>query len=210
MKNVSDGTSPGGQQLSKIILKSMHKLTSYAPDKLNIWAFWPLFDPCDLDFQPTRKMSQMALLLLEDIHNNCAKLFLKSMHKCTSHGPVKLNIWPFWPSFHLCDIDLQPTWKKMFQMAHLLLKCNNCAELFWNPCINVQVMLRTSSIHVFENFEFYLTPETLTFNLPKNVSNSTSPPQGNNCAKLFWNPCIITQVMVRTNLDGHTDARTPN
>ena len=35
-KNVSNGTSPPqGQQLCKIILKSMQKCTSYAPDKLN-------------------------------------------------------------------------------------------------------------------------------------------------------------------------------
>ena len=32
--------------------------------------------------------------------------------------------------------------------------------------------------------------------------------KGNNCAKLFWNPCIIVQVIVRTNPDGRTDART--
>ena len=36
-KSVSDGTSPPReQQLYKIILKSMHKCTSYGPDKLNI------------------------------------------------------------------------------------------------------------------------------------------------------------------------------
>ena len=36
-KNVSNGTSPPqGQQLCKIILKSMHKCTSYGPDKLNL------------------------------------------------------------------------------------------------------------------------------------------------------------------------------
>ena len=35
-KNVSNGTSPSQrQQLCKIILKSKHKCTSYAPDKLN-------------------------------------------------------------------------------------------------------------------------------------------------------------------------------
>ena len=36
-KNVSNGTCPPqGQQLCKIILKSMHKCTSYGPEKLNI------------------------------------------------------------------------------------------------------------------------------------------------------------------------------
>ena len=38
-------------------------------------------------------------------------------------------------------------------------------------------MLLTSSIHVFDHFDLYLTPVTLIFNLPKNVSNGTSPPQ---------------------------------
>ena len=32
----------------------------------------------------------------------------------------------------------------MFQMALLLPKENNCAKLFWNPCINVEVMARTN------------------------------------------------------------------
>ena len=32
--------------------------------------------------------------------------------------------------------------EQMFQMALLLVKVNNCAKLFWNPCINVQVMAR--------------------------------------------------------------------
>ena len=37
-------------------------------------------------------------------------------------------------------------------------------------------MVRTISI--YEHFDIYLTPVTLTFNLFKNVSNGTSPPQG--------------------------------
>ena len=42
--------------------------------------------------------------------------------------------------------------------------------------INIQVMALTSSIH--DHFDLYLTPVTLTFNLPeKNVSNGTSPPR---------------------------------
>ena len=46
--------------------------------------------PVTLTFKLPEKMFQMALLLLED--NICAKLFLKSMHKCTCYGPDKLNI----------------------------------------------------------------------------------------------------------------------
>ena len=39
-------------------------------------------------------------------------------------------------------------------------------------------MARTSSIHVYDHLYLYLTSLTLTLNLPKNVSNGTSPPQG--------------------------------
>ena len=67
--------------------------------------------PVTLTFNLPEKMFQMALLLLEG--NNCAKLFLKSMHKCTSYGPDKLDIWPFWPLVDPCHLDLQPTWKNV-------------------------------------------------------------------------------------------------
>ena len=70
-KNFSNGTfRPRGQQLCKIILKSMHKCTSYGPDKLNLWLFWHLFDLCDLDLQPTWKNVSNGTFTLQD--NNCA------------------------------------------------------------------------------------------------------------------------------------------
>ena len=76
--------------------------------------------------------------------------------------------------------------EKMFQMALLLLKGNNCTQLFRNPCINVQVMLWTSSITVFDHFNLYLTPVTLTFNLPKTMFQMAFLLlKGSNCAKLF-------------------------
>ena len=99
--------------------------------------------PMTLTFSLPEQMFQMALLFLEG--NNC-KIILKSMHKCTGYGPDKLNtcsiwpfdlIWPLWP--------WPSTYLKMFQMAVLLLKGNNCAKLFWNPCIIVQVMVRTNA-----------------------------------------------------------------
>ena len=46
-------------------------------------------------------------------------------------------------TFDSCDLYLQPTYK-LFQTALLILKGNNCAKFFWNPCINVQVMVRTN------------------------------------------------------------------
>ena len=137
--------------------------------------FWPLFDPCDLDLQLTWKMFQMALLLLEG--NNFAKLLWNSyinvqvmVRASLIYDHFDLYLTPVTLTFNLPE--------KMFQMALLLSKGNICAKLFWNPCINVQVMLRGSSIHVLDHFDLHLTPVTLTFNLPKNVSNGTSPPQG--------------------------------
>ena len=73
--------------MKNYFLKSMHKCTSYGPDKLNIDLY---LTPVTLTFNLPKKMFQMALLLLED--NNCAKLFFKTMHKCTSYGLDKLNI----------------------------------------------------------------------------------------------------------------------
>ena len=88
--------------------------------------------------------------------------------------------------------------EKMFQMALLLLEGNNCAKLFWNPCINVQVMARTSSIYV--HFDLYLTSVTLTFNLPEKMFQmALLHLEGNNCGKLFCNPCTNVQVMARTS-----------
>ena len=47
--NVSNGTTtPQGEHLYKIILKSMHKCRSYGPDNLIYVTF-----KCDLDLQPT-------------------------------------------------------------------------------------------------------------------------------------------------------------
>ena len=55
----------------------------------------------------------------------------------------------------------------MFQMALFLLEDNNCKIIFLNPYINGQVMAWTSSI--YDHFDLYLAPVTLTFNLPKNI-----------------------------------------
>ena len=54
-------------------------------------------------------------------------------------------------------------------MTLLLLKENNCAILFWNPCINVDDIARTSSI---------IWPSVVTFQSNwTNVSNGTATPQ---------------------------------
>ena len=73
--------------------------------------------------------------------------------------------------------------EKMFQMALFRREDNHCANLLSNPCINIQVMARTSSI--YDHFVLYLTPVTLTFNLSTNVSNGIFRFKDNNYAKLF-------------------------
>ena len=83
-----------------------------------------------------------------------------------------------WPSSVTLTINLR---KQMFWTA--LLEDNNCAKLFWNPCINVPVMARTSSI--YGHFDLYLTPMTLTFNLRKKLFQlALFPLKDNNCAKM--------------------------
>ena len=115
---------------------------------------------------------------------------------------------PFWKYFkHLqtltkyCIITIQDTdlWPhpvaNMFQMALLLLK-ENCAKLFWNPCINVEVMARTTSI--YDHFISWPSSVTLTFNLSEEmIKMALLLLEEKNCAKLFWNPCINLEVVAR-------------
>ena len=104
------------------------------------------FDLVTLTFNLPEKMFQMALCLLKG--NNCAKLFLKSMHKCTSYGLDKLSIWPVWPLFDPCDLDLQDNWKSVSngtspllgqQLCQIVLKsmhkCTSYAPEKLNTCI---------------------------------------------------------------------------
>ena len=137
--------------------------------------------PMTLTFNLPEKMFQMAPLLLED--NNCAKLFwnpcttVQVMARTSSiYDHFDFYLTPMTLTFNLPE--------KMFQMALLLLEDNNCAKLFWNPCITVQVMARTSSI--YDHFDFYLTPVTLTFNLHEKMFwMALLLLEDNNCAKLF-------------------------
>ena len=160
----------------------MHKCTSYGPYKLNLWPFWPLFEPMTLTFNLPEKIFQMALLLFED--NNCAKPFWNQYINVQVMALTSsLHKWPFWQLFDPCDLDLQPTWKNVSNCTSPLRGQQPCNFFFCNPCINVQVMARTSSI--YDHFDLYLTPVTLTFNLhEKNVLNGTSP-QGQQLCKII-------------------------
>ena len=90
-----------------------------------------------------------------------------------------------WPSFK-CDLDLYLT-EQMFQM-------NNCASLFWNPCIDAEAMAQTSS--VYDSFIILPSWVLLTFNLPEQMFQMALLfVKEDNCAKLFWNPWINVEVM---------------
>ena len=78
----------------------------------------------------------------------------------------KLNLWPFYHLTFKCDLTFNLP-EYMFQMAVLLLKKKNFAKLFWNPCINVDVITRTCSIT--DHFIIWPLSVTLTFNLPEEM-----------------------------------------
>ena len=72
--NVSNGTStPQGEQLCHIILKSMHKYRCYGLSMLRLWR--------GLDLQS----------MCKNVSNGTSppQIILKSMHKCRSYGPNK-------------------------------------------------------------------------------------------------------------------------
>ena len=152
---------------------------------------WP--SSVTLTFNLPEKMFRTAPLLLED--NNCANLF---WNPCIN-APVMARTSSVYDHFdlYLTPMTLTFNLPKMFQMALLLLEDNNCAIVFWNACIYVQVMARKSSI--YDHFDLYLTPVSLTFNLPEKLFQMALLLLEDNCANLFWNPCITEQVMVRTS-----------
>ena len=59
-----------------------------------------------------------------------------------------------------------------------------------------------------DQFDIYLTPVTLTLNLPEKMFQMALLLKGNNFAKLFLNPCII--VRYGPDKSGRTHAHSPN
>ena len=107
------------------------------------------------------------------------------MHKCRIYDHFTV-----WPSSETLAFNLT---EQLFQMALLLLKEHNCVILFWNPCINVEDIARTSSI-------IWPSVMTLTFSLPEQMFQvALLLPKKNNYARLFWNPCINIEDMARTS-----------
>ena len=85
--------------------------------------------------------------------------------------------------------------KKCFKWHFSSSRTTTVQNYFQNPCINIQVA-RTSSIYV--HFDLYLTPVTLTFNLPaKCFKWHFSSSRTTTVQNYFLNPCINVQVMAR-------------
>ena len=136
-------------------------------------------------------MFQMVLLLLK-------KNILRSMNKCRSYGPDKLNLWPFYYLIFKCDLDLQPLWTNISTgtSAHqgeylcqikIILKSMPKCRSFSLDKLNLWLIC-------------HLTFVTLTFKLPEQIFQMAFLLlKDNNCAKLFWNPCINVEVMALTN-----------
>ena len=129
--------------------------------------------------------------------NNCAILFWNPYITVEVMAQTSsiYDHFIIWPSSVTLIFNLP---EQMFQMAHLCLKKNNCAKLFWNPCINVEVMAWTRSL--YDHFIICPSSVTLIFNLPELMFKmALLLLKENNCAKLFWNPRINVEVMAQTS-----------
>ena len=166
---------------ANFFFKSMLKYRSYGQDTLNLWPISHLTFKTDLELQPTWTNVLNGTSTPEG--QQLCQIILKSIHKCTTYGLDKLCLWPFYHLTVKCNLETQPTWTnssngtstltrtttepKYFKIHVYSDKDKNCAKLFWNPCINVQVMAQTSSI--CEHFIIWLSSVTLTSNLPEQM-----------------------------------------
>ena len=108
---------------------------------------WP--SNVTLTFKLPKQMFQM---------NNCAKLFWNSCKKLRFLAWTSSdNLLLFYHLTIKCDIDLQPTWTNV----------SNGTSIILNPCINVEVMARTSSI--YDHVIIWPSSVSLTFNLPEQM-----------------------------------------
>ena len=129
-----------------------------------------------LIFNLPEQIFLLELLLLKE--NTCAKLL---WNPCLHVEGMALTSsiyhhFIIWHSSVTLTFDLP---EQMFQMALLLLRENTCATFLWNPCINVGVMARKSSIYVTFKCDIYLQPTW------KRLQTALLLLKDNNCAKYF-------------------------
>ena len=68
----------------------MHKCKSYGPDKLNLRPFNHMTFKCDLDLESTQTNISNGTTTPQ--REQLCQIILKSMDKCRSYGPDKLNL----------------------------------------------------------------------------------------------------------------------
>ena len=167
---------PNVDQLCPIILNSMHKCTSYDPDKLKIRPFYHLTFKCDSNFQPTwTNVSNEQL----------CKIILKSMNKCWSYGPGKFNLWPF---YNLTIYDLQ-VWHWPSTYLSNCFKWTSVPDYFETNAKIYKLWPTQAQFVTILSFDLQVWP----FNLLEQMF------QMNNCIRLFWSSCINAEVMVQTS-----------
>ena len=99
------------------------------------WPFYHLTFKCDPELPHTwiNVSNDTATPLREQL----CQIILKFMHKCRSYG---------WDKRNICDLQVwhwPSTYLKCFNGTSLP-HGDNYAKLFWNPCINVEVMAWTN------------------------------------------------------------------
>ena len=138
----NDTSTPQGEQLCHIILKSKHKCRSYGPDKCNLWSFYQLTFKCDHDCQPTWTRFKWHCYSSRRTTKLCQILW-KSMHKCRSNGPDKLNLRPLYQFTFKCDCDLHPTWTNGMatlqgeQLCQIILKSKHKCRSYGSDKLNL-------------------------------------------------------------------------
>ena len=76
-----------------------------------------------------------------------------------------------------------------FNLPEEMFQMKNCAHLFWNPCINVEVLAQTNSMTIL-SFDLQVWPWPLIY-LNKWFKWTTVP--------IFWNQCINVEHMAQTS-----------
>ena len=115
------------------------------------------------------------------------------MHNCRSNGPTSsiYDHFIIWPSSVTLTFNRH---EQTLQMALLLFKKKNCATLFWNPCINVEVMAQFMTIL---SVDLQVSPWPSTY--VKKFQMVLLLLKESTCAKLFWNSCINVEAMAGTS-----------
>ena len=141
--NVSNGTStPEGQQLCQIILKSMHKCTTYDPDNWLVGClgyngplrqYFSLYRAVSQREGEREGKGQMRVKMpppapTTNAVGPCPTITqIVGRPSSGSYDPDKLSLWPFYYLTFKCDLDLQTTWNgtstlQGHQLCHIILK----------------------------------------------------------------------------------------